>query len=193
MRDEHLAARSTHRLSFCTARQDRRRPNKPRLKNIFSVDATDVRFSQGSARRLSYAHSVLVLSGVAPRIRKMPSAERTVRLRFCPNSNDLLYPKEDRERKKLVYICRNCDYAIDSDGSCVYRHHISHSALETTTIIADVTSDPTLPLSRGVRCIRCENREAVFFSVTTSEGMSLFFQCTTCAHRWKDTGDAADE
>ena len=42
-----------------------------------------------------------------------------VKLRFCPNSNDLLYPKEDRERQKLVYVCRNCDYMIDADSDCV--------------------------------------------------------------------------
>lgn len=28
------------------------------------------------------------------------------KLRFCPESNDLLYPKEDKDRKKLVYFCR---------------------------------------------------------------------------------------
>ena len=30
------------------------------------------------------------------------------KLRFCPESNDLLYPKEDKERKVLVYFCRRC-------------------------------------------------------------------------------------
>lgn len=122
----------------------------------------------------------------------MSIPDRTVRLRFCPNSNDLLYPKEDRARNKLVYVCRNCDYTVDSESSCVYRHHITHSALETTTILADVTTDPTLPISKGMRCDRCKHNEAVFFSMATSEGMSLFFQCKLCAHKWKDTGDAVN-
>jgi DNA-directed RNA polymerase II subunit RPB9 len=122
----------------------------------------------------------------------MANGEGPVRLRFCPNSNDLLYPKEDRARNKLVYICRNCDYTVDADLSCVYRHHISHSAVETTAILTDVTSDPTLPRSKNVRCSRCGNGEAVFFSLTTSEGMSLFFQCTSCTNRWKDTGDSLE-
>ena len=30
------------------------------------------------------------------------------RLRFCGNCNDLLYATEDRERKVLVYECKNC-------------------------------------------------------------------------------------
>lgn len=122
----------------------------------------------------------------------MSITDTTVRLRFCPNSNDLLYPKEDRARSKLVYVCRNCDYTVDSESSCVYRHHIAHSALETTTILADVTTDPTLPISKSVRCDRCKHNEAVFFSMATNEGMSLFFQCKLCAHKWKDTGDAVN-
>ena len=119
------------------------------------------------------------------------SSKSAVRLRFCPNSNDLLYPREDQSRKKLVSVCKNCGYTTDSETSCVYRHQITHSATEATTVLADVTSDPTLPRSRGIRCDKCTNDEAVFFSLTTSEGMSLFFQCTGCAYRWKDTGDAA--
>ncbi len=45
------------------------------------------------------------------------------KLKFCPESNDLLYPKEDRERKVLIFHCRNCGYQEDADPSnyCVYR------------------------------------------------------------------------
>jgi DNA-directed RNA polymerase II subunit RPB9 len=53
-----------------------------------------------------------------------------------------------------------------------------------------VCSDPTLPRSGDVQCPHCEHNEAVFFSLTTSEGMSLFFQCVSCAHKWKDEGGA---
>jgi len=88
-----------------------------------------------------------------------------VRLRFCPNSNDLLYPKEDREQK-----------------------NIRHTAAETTTIIQDIRTDPTLPRSTDVQCPRCDHKEAVFFSLTTPEGMSLYFQCLGCANKWKDEG-----
>jgi len=116
-----------------------------------------------------------------------------VKLKFCPNSNDLLYPKEDRERMKLTYACRNCDYKVDADDHCVFRHSIAHTTAETTTVIQDVRTDPTLPRSKNVRCPKCEHSEAVFFSLTTSEGMSLFFQCVSCAHKWKDEGAANDE
>jgi hypothetical protein len=32
------------------------------------------------------------------------------RLWFC--SNNILYPKEDREQKVLLYACRNCDHQV---------------------------------------------------------------------------------
>ena len=92
----------------------------------------------------------------------MSIPDRTVRLRFCPNSNDLLYPKEDRARNKLVYVCRNCDYTVDSESSCVYRHHITHSALETTTILADVTTDPRYRYQRAT-CDRCKHMKQFSF------------------------------
>ena len=35
-----------------------------------------------------------------------------VKLRFCPESNDLLQPKEfiSGDKRKLVYACRNCNH-----------------------------------------------------------------------------------
>lgn len=110
------------------------------------------------------------------------------KLRFCPESNDLLYPKEDRERRQLVYTCRSCGYSEDADPSewCVYRNEVRHSAKEKTIILKDVRSDPTLPRTRDVRCPQCNHNEAVFFSASTEEGMTLFFNCTSCGNRWRD-------
>ncbi|EIE21478.1 DNA-directed RNA polymerase II, 14.5 kDa polypeptide [Coccomyxa subellipsoidea C-169] len=110
------------------------------------------------------------------------------KLKFCPESNDLLYPKEDRERRKLVYHCRNCGYQEDADPSnyCVYRNEITHTNKERTVILQDVRSDPTLPRTRDVICPKCAHNEAVFFSASTEEGMTLFFNCCKCGHRWRD-------
>lgn len=135
--------------------------------------------------------SALSAGGHAP-VGETTGGAGAVKLRFCPTSNDLLYPKEDRERKKLIYVCRNCAYKIDADDHCVYRHTIHHTAAETTTVIHDVRTDPTLPRSKNARCPKCEHNEAVFFSLTTSEGMSLFFQCVVCGNKWKDEGGAND-
>ena len=59
------------------------------------------------------------------------------KLRFCPESNDLLYPKEDKEHKKLIYVCRSCGYKEDADPSewCVYRNEVHHTSREKTTVL----------------------------------------------------------
>uniref|UniRef100_A0A804JSK4 TFIIS-type domain-containing protein n=1 Tax=Musa acuminata subsp. malaccensis TaxID=214687 RepID=A0A804JSK4_MUSAM len=97
-------------------------------------------------------------------------------MKFCRECNNILYPKEDREQKVLLYACRNCDHQ-------------------------DVAADPTLPRTRAVQCAVCNHPEAVFFQVmmpplqllfsaTTrgEEGMTLFFVCCnpSCGYRWRD-------
>ena len=34
------------------------------------------------------------------------------KLRFCPESNDILYPREDKGRRVLVYACKSCAYEV---------------------------------------------------------------------------------
>lgn len=57
--------------------------------------------------------------------------------RFCPESNDLLYPKEDRERKRLVYFCRSCGYQEDVEPTewCVFRNEVHHTAKEKNVVL----------------------------------------------------------
>jgi DNA-directed RNA polymerase II subunit RPB9 len=31
-------------------------------------------------------------------------------LKFCPETNDLLYPRENKQLRKLEYYCKNCPY-----------------------------------------------------------------------------------
>lgn len=138
------------------------------------------------------------------------SRKSAIRLRFCAcaanrplrrsrppagkESNDLLYPQEDRsgDKKKLIFACRNCDYKEDAgeeaEDNCVYRNIIDHTAAEKTVIKADVRADPTLPRTREATCPKegCGHKEAVFFSTITAEGMTLFYQCMACEHKWND-------
>lgn len=64
-----------------------------------------------------------------------PRRER--KLRFCPNSNDLLYPKENLEERILVYFCKNCGYElrVPSAEYCVYVNEVRHSVKERTIIL----------------------------------------------------------
>lgn len=41
-------------------------------------------------------------------------------------SNNMLYPKEDKEAKVLLYACRNCDYKQEADSNCIYVNKIMH-------------------------------------------------------------------
>ncbi|KAJ8308759.1 hypothetical protein KUTeg_013633 [Tegillarca granosa] len=57
-----------------------------------------------------------------------------VGIKFCKewfylipfDSNNMLYPKEDKENRILLYACRNCDYQQVSDNPCIYVNKITH-------------------------------------------------------------------
>ncbi|EFA05226.1 DNA-directed RNA polymerase II subunit RPB9 [Tribolium madens] len=114
-----------------------------------------------------------------------------VGIRFCQECNNMLYPKEDKENKILLYACRNCDYKQHADSKCIYVNKIMHEIDELTHIVPDVISDPTLPRTEDHHCPECNHREAVFFQAQTrraEEEMRLYYVCTNpmCAHRWTE-------
>ncbi|XP_028790086.1 DNA-directed RNA polymerases II, IV and V subunit 9A-like [Neltuma alba] len=107
-------------------------------------------------------------------------------MKFCRECNSILYPKEEKEQKILLYACRNCDHQA-ADNKCVYRNEIHHSVGERTQVLQDIAADPTLPRTKSVRCTQCNHGEAVFFQATArgEERMTLFFVCCSpnCGHR----------
>eukprot|EP00239_Pterosperma_sp_CCMP1384_P000140 CAMPEP_0197848092 /NCGR_PEP_ID=MMETSP1438-20131217/7922_1 /TAXON_ID=1461541 /ORGANISM="Pterosperma sp., Strain CCMP1384" /LENGTH=112 /DNA_ID=CAMNT_0043460223 /DNA_START=240 /DNA_END=578 /DNA_ORIENTATION=+ len=110
---------------------------------------------------------------------------------FCKECNNILYPKEDKEQRKLLYACRNCDHSEDARHSCVFRNEVKHTEAEQTQVVADLTADMALPRTKGVKCAKCGHDEAVFLQAaitSNSEGMTLFFVCCNpkCQHRWRD-------
>lgn len=109
-------------------------------------------------------------------------------LKFCPESNDLLYPRENKELRRLEYFCKNCNFTQPAPVSdyCVYVSELKHDSKEQTVVLQDVRADPTLPRTKDVRCPNCNHNEAVFFSASSEQGMTLYFNCVNCAHRWRD-------
>ncbi|KAF1870675.1 hypothetical protein Lal_00026219 [Lupinus albus] len=128
-------------------------------------------------------------------------------------SNNILYPKEDKEHKILLYGCRNCDHEAltdlgprdenkllweVADNNIVYRNKIHHSDRERIQGLQNVAADPTLPRTKSVRCAQCNHGEAVFYqrfnkaihqgTAPGEEGMTLFFVCCNpnCGNRWRD-------
>ena len=115
-------------------------------------------------------------------------ARPTRGLKFCPETNDLLYPRENREARRLEYYCKNCDYVEPAPLAeyCVHVSELKHDAKEQTVVLQDVRADPTLPRTKDVRCPTCGHNEAVFFSAASEQGMVLYFNCCGCGHRWRD-------
>ncbi|XP_059806969.1 DNA-directed RNA polymerase II subunit RPB9 isoform X1 [Hypanus sabinus] len=114
-----------------------------------------------------------------------------VGIRFCQECNNMLYPKEDKENRILLYACRNCDYQQEADNSCIYVNKITHEVDELTQIIADVAQDPTLPRTEDHPCLKCGHKEAVFFqshSARAEDAMRLYYVCTAphCGNRWTE-------
>ena len=109
-----------------------------------------------------------------------------VGIRFCKECNNMLYPKEDKDNRILLYACRNCHYHQKADNSCIYVNKITHEVDELTQIIANVAHDPTLPKTLDHPCPKCGHKEAVFFQSQAEDAMRLYYVCTApnCGHRW---------
>uniref|UniRef100_A0A4W5JVX1 RNA polymerase II subunit I n=1 Tax=Hucho hucho TaxID=62062 RepID=A0A4W5JVX1_9TELE len=87
----------------------------------------------------------------------------------------MLYPKEDKENRNLLYACSNCDYQQEVSPQ--------------TQIIADVSQDPTLPQTEDHICPKYGHKEAVFFqSQSMKDAMRLYYVCTAphCGHSWTE-------
>ncbi|WAR20389.1 RPB9-like protein [Mya arenaria] len=112
---------------------------------------------------------------------------------FVGINNNMLYPKEDKESRNLLYACRNCDYQQIAENPCIYVSCKCKTMFysELTQIIGDVIADPTLPRTDDHPCPRCGHKESVFFqshSTRAEEGMRLYYVCTNsqCIHRWTE-------
>ena len=114
-----------------------------------------------------------------------------VGIRFCPECNNMLYPREDKQNKQLLYACRNCDYRQIADNNCIYVNRITHEVDNLTNINSDVIGDPALPRSDDHCCPKCHYRKVVYFqsdSFKTEDEMKLYYVCTNpeCVHRWTE-------
>ena len=134
-------------------------------------------------------------------------------MRFCPECNNLLQPREERlidrsqnpslaasyseyiarggapTTRRLIFACRRCRHTELAAEPCIYRNRISHGSDEKTLIIQDVQADPTLPRTQR-RCPKCEHPEAIFLQSqnwSQDAGVMLVFVCTKCGWRWTDS------
>lgn len=75
----------------------------------------------------------------------------------------MLYPAEDRERNKLMYNCKTCNYTEDATEPIVYRNDLSVAAGNTAGITQDIDQDPTVNYpsflctvcAKEITCVEC--------------------------------------
>eukprot|EP00914_Ancora_sagittata_P022525 GHVO01044747.1.p1 GENE.GHVO01044747.1~~GHVO01044747.1.p1 ORF type:complete len:143 (+),score=15.66 GHVO01044747.1:32-430(+) len=123
-------------------------------------------------------------------------------MQFCPECNNLLHPKEDREHKQLMFLCRSCEFLSFADPSdpqenCVDRQNFNYRSKEDVNsyIAQGLGDDPTLPRETNWICPKCPNVGAVFFQLperVADDAMTLVFVCTACTY-YEVKGKEADD
>ncbi|KAL5198583.1 hypothetical protein ABZP36_002095 [Zizania latifolia] len=111
-------------------------------------------------------------------------------LKFCGQCNNMLYPREDKEMRHLIYACQTCEHQEVATDTCLYKRVIRKPSGEPKDILKDAATDPSLPRTRSVKCFNCNHPEAAFFQAPTKgeRNLTLFFICCnpSCGHRWRD-------
>ncbi|EUD64727.1 DNA-directed RNA polymerase II subunit RPB9 [Plasmodium inui San Antonio 1] len=111
---------------------------------------------------------------------------------FCEECNNILYARSDRKNKKLLYVCRSCDYIShkpNEQQNIVARINYNYNRKEDVYIHPETKNDPALGRVREWICKNCGNNEAVFLQLPeriSSNPMALIYVCTgkNC-HYWE--------
>lgn len=56
----------------------------------------------------------------------------------------MLYPRENKETRELIFQCRNCQWPTAVDPTCIYRNELAMNVGETVGVTTDVGKDPTV-------------------------------------------------
>eukprot|EP01086_Lenisia_limosa_P001504 TRINITY_DN12962_c0_g1_i1.p1 TRINITY_DN12962_c0_g1~~TRINITY_DN12962_c0_g1_i1.p1 ORF type:complete len:111 (+),score=6.71 TRINITY_DN12962_c0_g1_i1:123-455(+) len=110
-------------------------------------------------------------------------------MEFCDRCQNMMYPTEDRETRKLMNFCRQCNDSVDATSNKIYENLIIHNAREKATVLQDVASDTSLPRINGVHCDKCDKEVTAVFCQAATEDMTLYMACTQCNHQWKSINE----
>lgn len=72
------------------------------------------------------------------------NSSEQVTFKFCPECSNMLYPKEDKDARRLMYTCRTCQHTEEATTNCIYRNVLRNTVGETAGVTQDVASDPTV-------------------------------------------------
>lgn len=112
-------------------------------------------------------------------------------IKFCPDCQNLLYPKEDKQNSILLLICRRCEHQEESNSPCIsYRTYAEKDLNKKTHVFQDLSFDPALPRTNSTSCLSCKGKEAVFFHKQALNGQKeltiTFFCCNqNCNTTWE--------
>ncbi|CAD2084454.1 DNA-directed RNA polymerase II subunit RPB9, putative [Plasmodium vinckei brucechwatti] len=103
---------------------------------------------------------------------------------FCEECNNILYARSDKKNKKLIYVCRSCDYISNQqneNNNIVARINYNYNRKEDVYIHPETKNDPALGRVRDWICKQCGNSEAVFLQLPEKisyNPMALIYVCT---------------
>lgn len=122
-----------------------------------------------------------------------------VEIKFCRQCNNMLYPKENKTEKKLLYHCKICEYEETADDPCVYINSVAQDLEALEMVTSDLATDPTLAHCReGEICPACGGLDAVQFQTPVNRlksNMRLYYVCTsdTCRNKWAGEMENQDD
>mmetsp|Transcript_16765 Transcript_16765/g.33450 ORF Transcript_16765/g.33450 Transcript_16765/m.33450 type:complete len:140 (+) Transcript_16765:70-489(+) len=108
-------------------------------------------------------------------------------MQFCPYDSSMLYPKEDKKTKQLMYACKLCTYSEKATTNLIFRNQLKQEASDILSNISPaLIDDPTLSRSNEANCSECGHNTAVFFQSTATgqQSLPLVFICCACGHKW---------
>jgi DNA-directed RNA polymerase II subunit RPB9 len=103
----------------------------------------------------------------------------------------MLYPKENKLQKKLMFVCRRCNYEQEAESPIVFRHEIVKGAAnQLASIPDDIITDPSLQREKSILCPKCNQNGALIIqpkATPTDNRMKLIFVCLNeqCIHKWQ--------
>jgi DNA-directed RNA polymerase II subunit RPB9 len=103
---------------------------------------------------------------------------------------NMLYPRESKTSKVLVYACNKCDFEAPAASPVVFRHEVIKSERNQLEKVPDgIITDPTLG-RENIECPKCKSRGAVFVMPkigTSDDRIKLIFVCTNaaCIYKWQ--------
>ncbi|RLN97895.1 hypothetical protein BBJ28_00014606 [Nothophytophthora sp. Chile5] len=112
-------------------------------------------------------------------------------------SNNMLYPSQDREIRRLMFRCRNCGQAEEVEENCIYVNELVKDTrcVQLPSLLTearvplldvlpgDVIDDPTLQRDYDVTCPMCDHQGAVFIRSQDGVKQSTLALIWVCLNR----------